>query len=115
MKNSAPRPPKGLSAAAKRVWREIRDEFDMEDSAGLLTLAAACEAFDRMRQAQTIIATDGLTTKDRFGQEKAHPAVVIERDSRAQMLAAIKQLNLDLEPLHERPGRPSGSASDRRF
>jgi hypothetical protein len=32
----------------------------------------------------------------------------VERDSRAQWLAALKALNLDLEPLHDKPGRPGG-------
>ncbi|HVW69190.1 MAG TPA: P27 family phage terminase small subunit [Steroidobacteraceae bacterium] len=86
----------------------IREEYDIKDPGGLLILASAVEAFDRMRQAQRRLKREGLTVKDRFGQAKAHPAAVIERDSRAAMLAALKQLNLDLEPLEGRPGRPNG-------
>jgi|ERR1051325_1204604 P27 family predicted phage terminase small subunit len=108
MKNSGPSPPNGLSAAAKRHWREIQAEYGIEDPGGLMVLAAACEAYDRMREAQALLKAEGLTTKDRFGQARAHPAVIIERDSRGQMLSAIKQLNLDLEPLKDR-GRPSGT------
>ena len=47
--------------------------------------------------------------RDRYGQLKAHPAVNIERDARAAMLAALKAMNLDVEPLRDRPGRPGGS------
>jgi len=108
-KNSGPTPPRGLSVAAKRWWREIEAEYGIEDAGGLLVLQSACEAFDRMRQAQAILAAEGLVTRDRFGQAKVHPAAIVERDSRAQMLAAIKQLNLDLEPLKDRPGRPMGT------
>jgi hypothetical protein len=46
---------------------------------------------------------------DRFGQLRAHPAVAIERDARDQMLRALKLLNLDIEPLRGRVGRPAGS------
>lgn len=108
MKNSEPKPPNGLTAEARRWWREIRHEYGVSDPGGLLILASACEAFDRMRQAQRRLKREGLTTLDRFGQCKAHPATVIERDSRAAMLAALKALNLDLEPLNQRPGRPAG-------
>jgi P27 family predicted phage terminase small subunit len=80
----------------------------MEDEAGCLLLQTALEAFCRMRDATAQIKNDGLTIKDRFEQPKAHPATVIERDSRAQMLAAIKALNLDLEPLRNSVGRPGG-------
>ena len=31
---------------------------------------------------------------DRFGQKKAHPATSIERDARAQVIAAIRALRL---------------------
>ncbi len=68
----------------------------------------AMEAFDRMRQAQAVLATDGLSIKDRFKQVKVHPLTVVERDSRAQMMAALKALNLDIEPLRDGPGRPPG-------
>lgn len=110
MKNSAPKPksPPGLSAEARHWWRRIQIDYAITDPGGLFVLRAAVEAFERMLQAQTILAAEGLTTVDRFGQSRAHPAVIIERDSRGSMLAAIKQLGLDLEPLHDRPGRPAG-------
>lgn len=66
------------------------------------------EAFDRMRGCQKIIEKDGAKLVDRFDQVKSHPLLAIERDSRAAMLAALKALNLDLEPLRDKPGRPGG-------
>ena len=109
MKNStAPNPPKGLSAEAKRLWRLLLEEYAIEDAGGLAVLSTGLEAFDRMRLAQKAIAKDGMTVTDRFGQAKAHPLLTVERDSRAQWMAALKALNLDLEPLHDRPGRPGG-------
>ena len=108
MKNSVQKPPKGLSREAARWWRKLIAEYMIEDEVGLLVLATALEAFDRMRQAQAGLATDGLTIEDRFDQMKVHPLTVVERDSHAQMLAALKALNLDIEPLRGGPGRPSG-------
>ena len=101
-------PPKHLSRAAKIWWRKIQDEYALEDQAGQLLLQTALEAFDRMKQAAAKIEVDGPQVHDRFGQLKAHPLLTVERDSRAQMLSALKQLNLDVEPLRDGPGRPAG-------
>jgi P27 family predicted phage terminase small subunit len=97
--------PKNLSREAKNLWRRIQDEYAITDEAGLLILATACEAFDRMRGAQSTIEAEGATFHDKWGQPRSHPATVIERDSRAAMLSALKQLNLDIEPLRDGPGR----------
>lgn len=99
--------PQGLSKEAKTIWKNIINEFEISDKAGLLILKTALEAFDRMRQAQRIIDKQGLTITDRFGQIRAHPLCPIERDARSQFLLSIKALNLDLEPIGE-IGRPSG-------
>ncbi|RIK36221.1 MAG: phage terminase small subunit P27 family [Chloroflexi bacterium] len=100
--------PKHLSREAKLWWRRLIDEYGIDDNAGLLLVQTAMESFDRMRAAQAAIEADGATVKDRFDQPKAHPLLSVERDARAQMLAALKQLNLDLEPLRDGPGRPPG-------
>lgn len=102
------KPPKNLGREATKLWRKIQGEYGITDEAGLLILATACEAFDRMRLSQEILSKEGMTVADRFGQPKAHPMTTVERDSRAAMLAALKQLNLDLEPLRDNRGRPPG-------
>jgi hypothetical protein len=71
-------------------------------------LQTALEAFDRMRECQKAIERDGAAVKDRWGQVKPHPLLSAERDARGQMLGALKQLNFDIEPLRDRPGRPGG-------
>jgi P27 family predicted phage terminase small subunit len=102
------RAPKNLSRESQRWWRKIVDEYNIGDSGGLAILQIMCEAFDRMREAQKILETEGPTITDRFGQIKAHPLCAVERDARSQVLQSIKSLNLDLEPLKE-IGRPPGS------
>ncbi len=109
-KRSARRPnrQRQLSAEARRLWRSMSRDYDINDPGGLAILQAGLEAFDRMRQAQADIRRDGATFKDRFGQLRGHPSITVERDSRAAWLAALKQLNLDLEPLRDHRGRPAG-------
>lgn len=106
--NNKPKKPKHLSKEGQSLWDKLLNEYSIEDEAGLLILQTAIEAFDRMREAQSIIKTEGLTVLDRFDQKKAHPLTTVERDSRSAMMQALKSLNLDLEPLQDRPGRPSG-------
>lgn len=103
MKNSAP---KHLTKEARDWWDRIVTEYGIDDDAGLLLIQTALEAFDRMRECQKAIKRDGPQVKDRFDQLKPHPLLPIERDARSQMLVALKQLNLDLEPLRDAPGRP---------
>src|ERR1044071_3548470 len=100
MKNSAaltPKPPAVLPPEARRMWQQLQQEYAISDEGGLIILSAACEAFSRMREAQSLVDKEGLTVEDRFGQKKPHPAIIVERNMRTQMLAALKQLNLDLE------------------
>ena len=100
--------PERLTAEAKTWWKRLVDEYDIRDPGGELLLETALGALDRMRQAQRQIEADGSVLTDRFGQKKPHPATVLERDSRAGLISALKQLNLDIEPLRDRPGRPAG-------
>jgi P27 family predicted phage terminase small subunit len=106
MKN-LPQPPVSLTTAAKKWWQKVVQGWVLDDPA-LLVLQAALEACDRMKAAAALVEEHGIVAPDRWGQLKINPAVLVERDSRAAMLAGLKQLGLDLEPLHEKPGRPPG-------
>jgi P27 family predicted phage terminase small subunit len=102
-----PKPPKKLSREAKAWWSKIVGTWDLDDP-GLMLLESALEAFDTMRDAQAMLAKDGAVVKDRFGQLKSHPACLIERDAKGTLLRTMRALNLDLEPLNNKPGRPAG-------
>lgn len=102
------KPPKHLKAAGAAFWGDVQAEYAIADGAGLALLTAAAEALDRMRAAQAAIAEHGELVPDRYGQLKTNPACTLERDSRNGFLAAVRQLNLDLEPLRDAPGRPPG-------
>jgi P27 family predicted phage terminase small subunit len=86
--------PKHLSPASRALWAHVRNQYHVDDAPGLQLLQALCEARDRADQAREVIRSEGLTTTDRFGQSRAHPAVAIERDARAQVIAAIRALRL---------------------
>jgi phage terminase small subunit len=107
--NSDPKETAGLSAEARRWWANIRKEYEITDAGGLAIITAAAEAFDMARKAQDLVLKEGMALPDRFWQMKPHPAVMIELNARSQMLAALKQLHLDVEPLKSSAGRPAGS------
>ena len=100
-------PPPTLSPVAASWWRKIVLEHQVDDSGGRLLLEQALQAFDRLTEARARLAKDGSFIQNRFHEIRPHPALQVERDSRAALLAALKALALDLEPL--RPvGRPPG-------
>ncbi len=110
MKNSCPHSeaPKDLSPSAKEWFRRLTEEYGIEDDAGRLLLETAMKCLDRAEGARAMLERDGIIISDRFGQQKPHPAVTVERDARHGMLAALRAMNLDIEPLRDGPGRPSG-------
>jgi len=112
LKKSATSPPapKGLSAAAKAWWRALHSDFDLSEPHCRLLLETALKAFDRMNEAAAVLDAEGVTIRDRFEQVKPHPLIPVERDARAGMLAALKALNLDVEPTRAGPGRPAGQS-----
>ncbi len=72
----------------------------------IAVLVKALEAFDRAEQARALVTAEGLIVLSRLNEPKAHPAVPIERDSRAQFFAGMKQLGLDVEsPTNPSPRR----------
>ena len=103
-----PAAPGHLSDEAQEQWDALLAEFALTDQS-LLVLMTTLESFDRMRQAQGQLAMEGNTYLDRFGQPKAHPATLIERDSRSAYCRGLKDLGLNLEPVRSGPGRPPGS------
>lgn len=105
MKN--PRAPDHLRTDGRALYRRIAGEYAITDAGGVAVLIQACEALDRLRDAQQIIKRDGPEVRDRFGQQRPHPMLAVEKDCRAAYMAALKQLNLDLEPLRD-IGRPGG-------
>ena len=93
------KPIDALSLEARKLRARLETEWRISDAAGQLALLTLCQCVDRLRQAQAVLAADGITATDRFGKLKVHPATVIEREARAGMFASLKALNLDVESL----------------
>jgi phage terminase small subunit len=89
------------------MWDSYTDQYIViGDAHAEHLLATACLAFGELLEAQRLLAREGLVIVDRWKQPHAHPAAAIARGSRFQMLAALKQLGLDVLP-QGKPGRPS--------
>ncbi len=97
-----------LPAAIQRWRDQVREDYGICDAPGLALLDQAALALHRAEQARALLAAEGLVLRDRFGQIKPHPANVIVRDAEASFRAALKDLQLDLEPAKP-VGRPAGS------
>jgi phage terminase small subunit len=88
--------PRGLSAEAHRLFRETvtQNALDqIDDAASLTLLENACRALMRLRAAEAVIAKEGQTVMDRFGQLKPHPmAARIDAEGQTirQSLGAIR-------------------------
>ena len=91
-----PPPPPHLDGPEAELWASLVSSFAFDDPASRAILEAACEARGRMRRCREQIDGEGMTTRDRFGQLRAHPLIAAERDARAAFLAAARTLNLDL-------------------
>jgi P27 family predicted phage terminase small subunit len=102
-----PKPPRHLRKPGKELWTAIQRDFRVEDAAGLALLLAACESRDRAEAAREEIARAGMTFVDSKGHPRPHPLLVVERDSRAACVSALRALGLDAEPVGE-VGRPAG-------
>jgi P27 family predicted phage terminase small subunit len=97
--------PPYLSDAAKAQWHRLVTEYNIDDTGGRILLEQMLSAQDRMQRAAALISKHGEIVPGANGVLKTNPACAVERDARAQMLAALKQLNLgraDNKP--RRPG-----------
>lgn len=95
------KPPQGLAASGIALWAATHAaRFVTDTQAELLLLA--CKQADRAAEARLILSSETIVGLDRFGQEKPHPAVQIERMA-SLACAAIMEKVL---------GKPSGEKSE---
>jgi hypothetical protein len=99
--------PAHLGDSGRELWTNIQAGYQITDPGGQALLRTAAEAADRVASARRQIDEHGelLTIK---GGPRVNPLCAVERDARAALIRALKELHLDLEPLRDRPGRPEG-------
>jgi hypothetical protein len=85
----------------------VRD-YEFSDPGSIEVLAQACASLDRAELCAEEIARDGQMLRSKTGV-RSNPLLREELANRAFCVRALSKLGLDLEPLHDRPGRPSGS------
>ena len=89
-----PKPPTSLSKKSAAYFKKFIAEYEVDDS-HVEVLIRVCESMDRSDQAAAGLKKHGsLMTKDRFGCEKSHPLVQIERQARAAIIDGIKALGV---------------------
>jgi hypothetical protein len=97
-----PPPPKGLPPEVRRWWMHIVTGWNL-DAAALATLHTAASAY-----AAELEALADLRERGQLVGGKVNPSVRVARDMGLVKLRALRALNLDLEPLRDRIGRPPG-------
>jgi P27 family predicted phage terminase small subunit len=85
-------PPDHFSESGKALYRSIARGRNLWDERDMMLLRNAIEQWERAEQCRLRIATEGLTVKDRFKQDKPNPAVIAERQARL----AFAKLEMDL-------------------
>lgn len=95
-KKGIPKAPGHLSAKCKKLWSEVLCEVILEPH-NLELLRLALESLDRCDEARLILKRDGLCVIDRYGTQKAHPMLSVEKDAKATFSKLVSQLNLDVE------------------
>ena len=87
-------PPVHLSAAGAVLWARLQHDFALVDPAALQLLQRCCEAADAADAAHAIVAAEGQTYTNRFGEPRPHPAVAIERDARTAVRQHLHEMQL---------------------
>jgi phage terminase small subunit len=99
-------PKSTYSAEAKRVWREIDAEWELNDS-DYVPLAQLCESLMLLRLAEADLKENGLTI--RSGEvAKGNPAIQTIKIARQGIFQAWRLLNLQTAEEQVRIGRPPG-------
>jgi hypothetical protein len=109
LKPKVQRAPAGLGKSGRRLWKAIQESYAIDDPGGVAFLVSACRAEDDIIRMRTKVAKDGDTLTVTDKPPTAHPLLAVIRGLENIRRQSLRALNLDLEPLHNRPGRPGGS------
>ena len=100
------KPPKFLSTKSKEFFREVINQYALEDH-HIKILILACECLDQIETARLMIEKEGSYYINRFDEPRPHPALKEFKDNKLIFTRLLKQLDLDVEPRRE-VGRPPG-------
>lgn len=92
MTTQPPKAPKGTGPSGKKLWTAVLEKWVL-DAHEMQLLVESCRTVDALDDLQTAVDADGVIVEDRFGAERAHPALVEARQLRvtlARLLAALR-------------------------
>src|SRR5262245_41983172 len=89
------KPPGHLRATTRKWWSNVCESYDLEPH-HLMILTLAAETWDEVYAAREIVAKQGQTFIDRFGQPKDRPEVGIQQNGRLTFAKLIRELGLDI-------------------
>ncbi len=107
----APKPPRGMSPGAARVWKETAPALaaaGLLNQANLSTLESYCCAVATLRECDTARAKDGAFTTDKKGVIRAHPSI----KASLELTKAIRIFASHLGIVAYGGGRPSAEIED---
>ena len=91
---------------AKALWASTLADYVLEPH-HIELLRAACQQLTRAAMARKAIDADGIVIPDRFGIDKEHPAISIERQAHLAYLRLVREMGLDIDlPESRAPRRP---------
>jgi len=97
-----------IHSKASTAKKELMAEFELDDSSCQILLDTFARAYTVELTCEEILAKDCFMVTDRFGIRQSHPLLKTLKAARAQKLAALRALNLDIIPTRLAPGRPGG-------
>jgi hypothetical protein len=101
-----PTPPRHLGPAGKALYRSLQSEYGIEDAGGLAILAQAADCADRLESARKAIQEHGELVADRYGKPRLNPALVLEKDARAQFLQGRQDARFGRRAGQRKEGAP---------
>jgi hypothetical protein len=97
---SDPKPPAGLDAAGRRLWRGVVDRYDL-DPHEVELLRQAVHVADACARLQAVVDAEGLLRGDR-----AHPAAVELRQQRILLGRLVVALRIPADEADDDPAAP---------
>ena len=93
---TARKPSTGLSTAARRLWRETLDAYELDPAEHEL-LAAACRSLTELERVEKALAAGPLTVEGSMGQPVPNPLLAEARAHRKVIESLLRNLALPME------------------
>ena len=90
------KPPSGLLAPGRALWRAVHDAYELEPAEPALLLAA-CRTVDELDRLTTELATAPLTVVGSTGQPRANPLLAEVRQHRQILAVLLAQLEVPVD------------------